>query len=196
MKPFAALLLALAALLPLPARAQHAAPPPAPPAAEARQFDFLLGAWELEVQPKVSSLVALLHGAPKLVGSWRAWKVFDGRGIEDELRIVDANGNPLTLNRALRVYAAGEQRWKVCGADGYRARTSEATGKLVDGEMRMEGHLTEAPGETVLTRTRYTEITPTSFRMVQDRSEDGGKTWEEGALTIVAKRVAATATPG
>ncbi len=46
-----------------------------------------------------------------------------------------------------------------------------------------------------MTRTRYYDITADAFRMQQDRSTDNGKTWEEGVLTIDAKRVAASATP-
>jgi len=57
--------------------------------AETKQFDFLLGQWQLEVHPKVSSLVAIIHGAPRLVGTWKAERSPDGLGVDDEMRIVD-----------------------------------------------------------------------------------------------------------
>ena len=186
------------ALAPMFATAQHAAIPTstASASAEARQFDFLLGEWQLEVRPKVSGLVAMIHGAPKLVGTWKAWRVLDGLGIEDELRVVDGSGNPLSLTRALRVYAKDEGRWQVGSIDAYHARTSEGSGALRDGELRFEGHGTDAQGKTTLTRTRYFDITADSFRMQQDRSIDNGQTWDEGVLAIDAKRVAASASPG
>lgn len=185
------------ALAPLFAHAQHAAIPAtaASAPAEARQFDFMLGEWRLDVRPKVSGLAAMIHGAPKLAGTWKAWRVLDGLGIEDELRIVDGSGNPVTLNRGLRVFSGGEARWKVCSVDAYHARSSEASGAMQGGEMRMDGHFTEGNGKTILTRTRYYDIGPDAFHMQQDRSADNGQSWDEAVLTIDATRTAATAAP-
>jgi hypothetical protein len=192
-----AVLLALLLCLPAIAVAQHGAGGPAPPAttapAEARQFDFLIGQWELEVKPKVSSLAAMIHGAPKLVGSWKAWRGFDGFGVEDEMRIADASGNPMSLNRALRVYDRNQNRWTIVGLDVYRARPSNSTATWNGSEMRIDGSGTDGEGKAYLSRTRYFGIGSDAFRMQQDRSYDNGQTWEEAALAIEAKRVAASA---
>ena len=169
-------------------------PAAAAESAEARQFDFLLGQWQLEVHPKVSSLAAMIHGAPKLVGTWKAWRTFDGLGIEDEMRIVDASGNPLTLQRSLRIWSSGEARWKAAAVDAYHGRSSESSGTLQDGVMHMDGR-SNGDGKTVLTRTRYFDIGADAFHMQQDRSEDNGKSWDEAVLTVDAKRTAATAAP-
>lgn len=199
MKRFARLAFALLLSSPLVAIAQHATDASNAAAgsvlAEAKQFDFLLGQWELQVRPKVSSLAAMIHGAPRLVGTWKAWRAPDGQGIEDEMRVVDASGNPISLTRALRVYAKADARWKVRGVDLLRNRTSEASGHWQHGEMRFEGSATDAEGNPSMTRTRYFDITADSFRMQQDRSIDNGQTWDEAVLTIEAKRTAATATP-
>jgi hypothetical protein len=190
------LALALILSLPIPGFAQHApaAPVAAAALAEAKQFDFLLGQWELEVHPKVSGLAAMIHGTPRLVGTWRAWRAVHGLGIEDEMRIVDASGNPIALNRAQRVYAAAEGIWNISGHDVTRGRTSDAKGKWQNSEMHVDGHFTDA-GDTILTRTRFYGITANAFHMQQDRSTDNGQTWENGSLTIDARRVAATAAP-
>ena len=192
-------LLALALLLssPLAAVAQHgtAAPAAANAPVEARQFDFLLGQWELDVHPKVSGLAAMIHGTPKLVGTWKAWRAADGAGIEDEMRVVDASGNPVALNRSRRVWSAQERRWKVSAADAYHARKSEASGSLQDGVMRLDGRSSEGDAKTILTRTRFYDIGADSFRMQQDRSDDNGASWDEAVLTVDAKRTAASATP-
>ncbi len=197
MKRLGQFVLSLLLFIQLPAIAQHAsdAGPSAAAPAEAKQFDFLLGQWELQVHPKVGSLVAMIHGTPKLVGTLKAWRVLDGLGVEDEMRIVDASGNPISLNRALRVYAKADARWRVSGVDAFRGHVSESSGQLQGGEMRLEGHATDAEGKPVTTRTRYYDITAESFRMQQDRSSDNGQTWDEGVLTIEAKRTAASATP-
>jgi len=194
-------LFALTLLLSLPvaAFAQHTPPAAAPGGAtapaEAKQFDFMLGQWELEVHPKVSGLAAMIHGAPKLVGTWKAWRVLDGLGIEDEMRIVDASANPISLSRALRIYAKADARWKVGGVDATRGRVSESSGQWQNGEMRLEGRATDAEGKPVITRTRYFEISADAFRMQQDRSSDGGQTWDEAVLSIDARRTAASASP-
>lgn len=191
--------LAVCALLAMPTvlAAQHAGGGTGPPIhtapKEAAQFDFLIGQWELTVKPKVASLAARIHGAPKLLGTWKAWRAFDGFGVEDELRIVDGSGNPNSLNHTIRAYDAGAKRWTVSGLDVYRARFTTATAEWRDGQMHLAGKGTDAEGKAYLTRTRFTDIAPTSFRMQQDRSTDDGRTWTEAVLTIEAKRVAATA---
>ncbi|MBI3349467.1 MAG: hypothetical protein HY020_19940 [Burkholderiales bacterium] len=186
-----ALALSLALAVASIAHAQHAGVAAAAVSvpAEAAQFDFLVGQWELEVQPKVSGLAAMIHGAPRLVGSWKAWKSFDGYGLDDELRIFDASGNPMALNHSQRIFDARSRRWLVSGLDVYRARFGSSSGQWQNGEMLLEGSGQNAEGKPVLTRTRFTEITADRFKMRQDRSLDNGATWEEGALTVVAKRI-------
>ncbi|RZJ13676.1 MAG: hypothetical protein EOP39_00415 [Rubrivivax sp.] len=179
-----ALVLSLVLLAAGATQAQHAAP------AEAAQFDFLVGQWELEVTPKVSGLAAMIHGSPRLVGSWKAWRSFDGFGLDDELRVVDASGNPLSLNHTQRVYDAKARRWLVSGLDVYRARFASSNGQWQGGEMLLEGSGQTNDGKPVLMRTRFFAISGDSFKMRQDRSLDNGANWEEGTLTVVAKRTA------
>lgn len=190
-----ALLLAAAVLSAMPCtsgaqRPNRSAPPATTPAREASQFDFLVGQWELEVTPKVSSLAARIHGAPKLLGTWKGWKVMDGFGVEDELRIFDRSGNPSALVLAVRIWSAAERRWLVSSSDPYSARAAVSTATW-DGKVMSLA--SGAEGSLLRTRSRISEITPTAFRMEQDRSEDGGKTWEAKVLVIRARRVAAIA---
>lgn len=161
--------------------------------AEARQFDFLIGQWELVVRPKVSTLAARIHGAPKLLGTWKAWRAFDGFGVSDDLRIVDGSGNPTALGSSMRAWSTQERRWLVSTFDAYRGRMTSATAEWRGNEMVVSGRGTDAEGKPSLLRTRFIGITPTAFRFQQDRSSDDGKTWEEGILKIDAKRVAASA---
>lgn len=158
--------------------------------AESTQFDFLIGQWELEVTPKVNGLAAMIHGTPKLLGSWKAWKSFDGFGLDDELRIVDASGNPVSLSHSQRIFDDRGKRWLVSGLDVYRARFGSSSGQWQNGEMRLEGSGQNTEGKQVLTRTRFFEISADRFKMRQDRSHDNGASWDEGVLTVVAKRTA------
>jgi hypothetical protein len=176
--------------------AQHGAAGGAAPSVasppEAKQHDFLIGQWELTVKVPASGLAQRLHGTPKLVGTWKAWRAFDGFGIEDELRITDASGNPISLNHAMRYYDRTAKQWVITGLDVYRGKVTSATAVWAEGRMRQTSQGTDQEGKTYLNRSRFGEITPTSFVFFQERSYDEGKKWTE-ALTIEAKRVAATA---
>ena len=163
----------------------------APP--EVAQFDFLVGQWDVEVTPKVNGLVAMIHGTPRLLGTWKAWRASDGFGVDDELRVVDGGGNPVNLNRTLRVYDVKSRRWSIETLDVYRARFSAAAAQWQGGEMHVTGSGAMPDGKPYLSRGRFYEIAPDHFKLLQDRSFDNGATWDEGVVTISAKRAAAKA---
>jgi hypothetical protein len=188
--------LLVVAAVPAAARAQHAVAASslvtkAPK--EASQYEFLLGAWSLTVKPQAVGLGQKIHGVPKLNGTWKAWRALDGWGVEDELRIVDASGNPLALSHFVRVYDAAAKHWVVSGIDAYHGKATTSTAEWKDGTMTSIADGTDGDGKPLLSRVRITGITLTAFKYTQDHSFDGGKTWEEGFLTIEAKRTAVTA---
>ncbi len=196
-------LVSLLLACPVVAFAQRASVPVAMPAnpasassipAEARQFDFLLGLWQIEVRPKVSGLVALIHGTPRLAGTWKAWRAADSLGIEDNVRVADGSGNPITSDRSHRTWVKSEGRWRINGVDTAHGRSSTAIAAWRGGEMHVDGQFIDAEGVRTLTRTRYYDITANAFHWQQDRSEDNGKSWEEAALTIDARRLPASPT--
>jgi len=174
------------------ARVRAAAPALAPPA-EASQFNFLIGQWEVVARPQATGLAAKIHGAPRILGTWKAWRGLDGWGIEDELRLVDGSGNPLSLSHAVRVFDAAGRRWSSSLLDVYRGRFTAATAEWRDGEMHLTSRGTDPEGKAYQSRTRFHDITPNGFKYQQDRSLDGGRTWNEAVLKIEAKRVAAVA---
>lgn len=187
-----AVLVLAPSLLPAQHRPAPGSSPSSAPPAEAAQFDFLVGQWDLTVRVPVSGLAARIHGSPRLAGTWKAWRGLDGWGIDDELRIVDASGNPMSLSRSLRVYDAAARRWSQTTLDAYRARFTAATGEWTAGELIITGSGTDAEGRPYRSRTRFHDITPTSFRYLTERSTDDGRTWSE-ALRIEARRTAAAA---
>lgn len=160
---------------------------------ESAQFAFLVGQWDVTVTPKNTSLAARIHGAPRFRGTWKAWKAFDGFGIEDELRVSDRSGNPSTLLHGMRTFDPTKGRWTQALLDVYRGRFTTAEGSWANGEMTMTSAGTDAEGKPALTRSRFFDITPTTFKYQSDRSTDGGRTWETAVLKMEAKRVAATA---
>ena len=164
--------------------------PPAAAAAapEARQFDFLIGQWRVSGEVKTSGLLALVHGRPKLVGSWKAWPVANGQGIEDELTLTDASGNPASAVHFKRTFSREENRWNITGRDTHHGGLQPATASRQGDEMLVMGSGTSPAGKRYRSRTHYTAITPVSFRVVQDRSDNEGKTWEAAVVTLDVHR--------
>ena len=169
-----------------------ASQPVSTPPVEASQLHVLVGQWDLVVRPAATTLAARIHGAPRLVGTWKAWSDLDGWGIEDELRVTDRSGNPALLSHSIRVFDRASKKWKSESLDVYQGVFSAGTGEWRDGQLFFNSQGTEA-GRAYLTRTRYYDITPTSFHWQQDRSFDDGRSWTEAVLRIDATRVATVA---
>jgi hypothetical protein len=184
------------ATLPSAAFAQHAGdagPLVTKAPKEASQYEFLVGEWSLNVTPKALGLAQKIHGVPKLHGTWKAARALDGWGIEDELRVSDASGNPIALTKFVRVFDAAEKHWVVTTIDAYRGKVTISTAELKGTEMIGTSEGTDQDGKKFISRVRITGITQTAFEYSQDRSYDGGKSWDEGVLTMDAKRTGAAA---
>jgi len=134
------------------------------------------------------AVAARLHGAPRLSGTWKAWRAFDGWGIQDELRIVDAGGNLQSLTHALRVYDATAQRWSQMGLDVLRARYNPSIAEWNGREMVITTSATDQEGKPHLVRVRFFDIGATAFKYEQARSYDGGKKWDDPLLTMSASK--------
>jgi hypothetical protein len=175
-------------------QAQHGASPPpnrvAP--ATASQFAFLVGQWELVVKPAATTLGQRVHGVQELTGLWKCWRAFDGWGVEDELRITDRSGNPVSLTHAMRFHDPKTSTWRITTLDVYRGLFNQSAAQLRNGEMTVVSRGTGSDGKAYLSRGRYTNVERDSFRFVQERSLDNGRSWKAN-LTIDAKRVAAAA---
>ena len=185
---------AFATMTPIALCAQHGGSDAAvgtQPPREASQYDFLVGQWELVVSPKVSGLVARIHGVPRLHGSWKATRALDGWGVEDDLRIADESGNPIAYTHFTRIYDASAKHWVVSAIDVYRQRLTTSSVRWQGGEMIAVVDAIDTDGKPYRSRTHITDISPTSFHYSQDVSHDGGATWDQGHLVMEAKRTAA-----
>lgn len=183
--------LAVSLLAIMPASAQRSADPSVgqPPAREVSQFDFFIGDWLLVGKPVATTWAGRIHGVPEVRGTWKAWREFDGRGVEDELRLTDRAGNPLVILHSMRAYDPEKGRWIISALNPYRPAFSSATAERRGEEMTVTGSGTDTDARAYLTRSRYFEIKPSSFRYNQERSYDGGRTWAESGVKIEAKRV-------
>lgn len=157
----------------------------------AHQFDFMVGQWQVTGEVKIVGIMALIHGTPKLTGTWKAWRMQDDSGIEDDLTLADAAGNVNSAVHYTRTFLRQDSSWKISGRDAYNGHPPVATGHWQGDKMLVMGGGTSSEGKHYQSRTAYVAITPSSFRVIQDRSYDEGKTWDTGVVTLNVTRVAA-----
>ena len=163
------------------ARGQHPIPP------EVSQFAFLVGQWELTAKPPAKSFAEKIHGVRSLSGTWRASRALDGLGIDDEMRIVDPQGNPHLVVHSLRMYDASAKRWQSATFDVFGLGLLPMSGAWDGKELTVTSNALGADKKGLL-RCRFHDIAPNTFAFTEDRSADGGATWTE-LFTVEAKRV-------
>jgi hypothetical protein len=144
----------------------------------AHDFDFLIGDWKAHVR----------RLPDRLVGS-NTWIEYDG--ISKHKKILDSNANfeefevdghkPGTHLKAqtLRLYNKESHQWSIylVDVDAGVLGTPPVVGQFI-------GHRGEFfdqevwKGRAILVRYVWLDISPTSARMEQSFSDDGGKSWE------------------
>jgi len=177
--PILAGILALA-LMAVPARAQTPAPSVAATAANvehdgSHDFDFEFGSWKAHLR----QLVHPLSGSNTWVeydGTSVVRKVWNGRANLGELKLAGPAGSIEGLS--LRVYDPATHQWSVLWAN---ANGGGLTNPLIGGFKDGRGEFYDQDtlnGRAIYARFIFSDITPTSFQIVQSFSADGGATWE------------------
>jgi len=127
--------------------------------AEARQFDFWIGEWEvfnLQGQRAGTSVIQQISAGCGILENWQ-----------------DAFGNE---GKSINFYDVGARKWHQywIGASGGPLRFS---GVYQDGAMRYEGEPATANGTTTLSRLTFFNLDANTVRQFAERSTDNGKTW-------------------
>jgi tetratricopeptide (TPR) repeat protein len=129
---------------------------------EARQFDFWLGEWDVEV-----------GGAT--VGASRIEKILNDCVVLENW--TSANGY---VGKSFNIYDTEKKRWQQTWVDG-TGRITEYYGALKDGNLyyTSEQTTTSADGkrEHVLGRMTFFNLGPDRVRQLWEQSTDEGKTW-------------------
>jgi hypothetical protein len=144
----------------------------------AHDFDFLIGDWKAHVR----------RLPERLVGS-SAWVVYDG--ISNHKKVLGSNANFEEFEvdspeshlhiraQTLRLYNAESRQWRIYGIDVDKGTLDvpPVIGQF-SGKRGEFFNQQEWKGRTVLVRYVWLDLSPTSARMEQSFSDDGGKTWE------------------
>ena len=151
---------------------------PAPQRDGSHDFDFLIGDWKAHVR----RLPDRLNGS-------NTWVEYDG--ISNHKKLLDSNANfeefevyspdkKLHIKeQTLRLYNPEAHQWSIYGIDldkgtlNYPPVVGQFNGSR--GEFYNQQNY---KGRVILVRHVWLNISPTSARMEQSFSADGGKTWE------------------
>lgn len=170
-----------------PARAETPSPPaqtgstsarPAPATARdgQRDFDFEFGTWKVHLR----RLVNPLSGDPTWVdlhGISTVKRVWGGRANLGEIDVSDG-GKTHIVGMSLRLYDRDARQWRIHWANSRDGRVGLAmVGRFENGRGEFYNQ-EEFRGSAIFVRFIFSDITPTTFRLEQAFSADGGKTWE------------------
>lgn len=143
---------------------------------ELRQLEFLIGDW------KAAVVLHQPNGDVSYEARWRNIWIVDGYAIMQEWR------DPYSTGAELRTYNSKTGRWE--GRNYYAGwdTWTESSGAFVDGEFVIDTK-TIGPEGPRLSRERYFDIQPGSFRMAATHSTDGGKTWSAPTYEMACARL-------
>jgi hypothetical protein len=172
------------------AQAGGAGAPATAPRDGQHDFDFEFGTW----RARVSRLKNPLSGAPpqwaEYTGPSIVRQVWDGRANLGEIDLVGAAGRIRGLS--LRLYDPVAHQWRISWANAADGLLGTAmVGAFADGRGEFYDQETFA-GRAVFVRFVFSDITPTTFRLEQAFSVNGGKSWEPNWIARFTREVAAT----
>ena len=155
-----------------------------PPAAAAvyrdgsHDFDFLIGDWKAHVRRLPDRLVGS-HRWIEYDGISNHHKILDSNANFEEFEVTSTDGKDHMKAQTLRLYDPGTHQWSIYlldvdkGALPMPPVVGEFTGS------RGEFYDQETyKGRAILVRYVWLNLSPSSARMEQSFSADGGRTWE------------------
>src|SRR5262245_35759801 len=150
-------------------------------------FDFEFGTWKTHIR----RLLQPLSGSSAWVdldGLSTVRKVWDGQANLGELEVSNATSRIQGLS--LRLYNPESRQWSIYWANSNDGRLGTAmVGRFTNG--RGEFFNQELfQGAAIYVRFVFSDITPTSFRLEQAFSADGGKTWEPNWIATFTRKSA------
>lgn len=131
--------------------------------AEARQFDFWLGAWEVRAS-----------GSQTVVGHSRIEKI-----LSSCVLLENWTGTNGWAGKSFNLYDASEKRWHQTWVDQSGTLTHFIDGQWREGALRFRTEPREQGGQRTELRLTFYDLGPGKVRQHGQRSTDGGVTWQD-----------------
>ena len=147
--------------------------------AEARDgqhdFDFEFGSWQTHIKRLLRPLTGSNEWA-EYEGLSVVRKVWDGRANLGELDV--HNPTSRIQGMSLRLYNPQSRQWSIYWSN---SRDGNLGAPMIGGFKQGRGEFYDQEmfqGAAIYVRFIFSDLTPTTFRLEQAFSPDGGKTWE------------------
>jgi hypothetical protein len=152
--------------------------------AESRQFDFLIGNWDVAATRYKEDGSVLFHYR----ANWNAKYLNEGRMIVDDFKALGPAGQTISSYVTLRTYSEATHRWEMTGLAALQpAASAEWHGEWKDGEMLLDASGKDPAGNAIRTQIRFFNITKNSFAWESRTSRDEGKTWVKAASLLASR---------
>lgn len=155
-------------------------------------FDFEFGSWKVHLSRRQRPLT----GSDTWVeyeGTSVVRRVWNGRANLGEIEVDGPAGHIEGLS--LRLYNPESRQWHISWAN---SRDGSLGPAMVGGFANGRGEFYNQEflnGRAIFVRFIFSDITPTSFRIEQAFSDDGGKTWETNWITRFTRSQGAATAP-
>jgi hypothetical protein len=151
---------------------------------ESRQFDFLIGDWDVAASRYQPDGALLLQ----YQSLWSAQRLNDGRMIMDDFKTLAPTGEAVSSYVTLRTYSESTRRWEMTGLAALQpAAVAQWWGEWKDGEMHTEAIGETPAGTQIRNRIRFFSIESNRFAWESNVSLDDGNTWAR-ATSLTATR--------
>ena len=142
-------------------------------APEAKQFDFWVGEWDVQVggQTVGTNVIERLQEGCIIMENWTG----------------QAGGSGKSMN----FYDPVVKKWRQTYMSNNQV-VWEMSGEYKDGALRYEGEVHTPNGNRTLTRVTFYNQSPDRVRHTEDNSTDGGKTWTNVWDSIYVRKKPAT----
>jgi hypothetical protein len=177
----------IVALSPAYARGQGPSSPAQESAARRdgrHDFDFEFGSWKAHLRRLLHPLTGS-DAWTEYEGTSVVHKIWDGRANLGELEVGNATAHVEGLS--LRLYNPESHEWSIYWSNSKDGAVgTPMIGRFRDGRGEFFDQET-FEGSAIFVRFIFSDITPTSFRLEQSFSSDGGKTWEPNWIAVFTR---------
>lgn len=148
--------------------------PPGPPPSEMKEFDFLIGSWDVQIENYLPDGTIDFEEEARWFAEYRN----DGRMVFDEFTRLSPEGEDASCAATLRTFCVETGQWESTFLFSLQQTVPHSfRGGFVDGEGWFDATVSLSPGQTFLAKIGFIDIEQDHFNWRLENSFDGGENW-------------------